>query len=49
MPKIIDTVKEKSGIYASGFNPASVAGFLLPGLFVIIVGGGIAFYLLWTS
>lgn len=49
MAKLIDTVKEKSGIYSTGFNPASVAGFLLPGLFVIIVGGAIAGYLIWNS
>lgn len=49
MAKLIDTIKEKSGIYSSGINPNSVAGFLLPGLFVILVGGGISAYLLWIS
>ena len=49
MSKLLETVREKTGIYSSGINPASAAGFLLPGLFVIVVGGGIAGYLLWTS
>ncbi len=49
MANLIETVKEKSGIYSSGFNPSSVAGFLLPGLFVIIVGGAIAFWIAFAS
>lgn len=49
MKKLIATIQEKTGIYGTGFNPASAAGILLPGLFVIIVGGGIAGYLIWNS
>jgi hypothetical protein len=46
MHKLIDTVKDKTGVYASGINPASAAGFLLPGLFVIIVGGALAAWII---
>jgi len=49
MNKFLETVREKTGIYSSGINPASAAGFLLPVLFVVLVGGGIAAYLIWTS
>ncbi len=40
---IKDTIEEKTGIYKLGFEPASFMGILLPLLFVIIVGGGLAF------
>ena len=40
---IMDTFQEKTGIYKLGFKPASFLGILLPLLFVIIVGGGLAF------
>ena len=33
---------DKTGIYAFGFDPDSVAGLLLPILFVIVVGGVLA-------
>jgi len=49
MKKLIANVKEKTGIYASGFDPASVAGIMLPVLFVLVVGGGISIYLLWKG
>jgi hypothetical protein len=49
MSKLLETVREKTGIYSSGFNPASAVGLLLPVLFVIVVGGGIAAYLIWSS
>jgi hypothetical protein len=39
---IKDTIQDKTGIYKLGFDPASFAGILLPMLFVIIVGGGLA-------
>jgi hypothetical protein len=40
--KLLDRVKDMTGVYSTGFDPASAAGFLLPGLFVIIVGGALA-------
>ncbi len=43
-----ERVQEKTGIYALGFNPQSVAGLLLPILFVILVGG-IPAVLIWLS
>lgn len=41
--KLLDTLQDKTGIYKLGFDPASIAGIVLPLLFVIIVGGGLAF------
>jgi len=46
MHKILELIRSRTGIYSLGFDPASIAGFALPGLFVIIVGGGLAAYLL---
>lgn len=40
---IKDMMEEKTGIYKLGFEPASFIGIVLPLLFVIIVGGGLAF------
>jgi len=40
-----DRIGDKTGIYSLGFDPASFLGILLPLLFVIIVGGGLAFML----
>lgn len=40
-----DRVGDKTGIYSLGFDPASFLGILLPLLFVVIVGGGLAFVL----
>jgi hypothetical protein len=47
MHKFLDRVKERTGVYASGINPASAAGFLLPGIFVILVGGGLAAWIIF--
>ena len=38
-----DLLEEKTGIYKLGFDPASFLGILLPLLFVVIVGGALAF------
>ncbi len=46
MGKLIDRIRDMTGVYASGINPASAAGFLLPGLFVIVVGGGLAAWII---
>lgn len=43
---IKDMIEEKTGIYKLGFESASFMGILLPLLFVIIVGGGLAFMVL---
>jgi len=40
-----DTIQDKTGIYRLGFNPYSFLGIVLPLLFVIVVGGGLAFFL----
>lgn len=40
-----DTLQDKTGIYRLGFNPYSFMGILLPLLFVIIIGGAVAFYI----
>lgn len=42
---IKDTIQEKTGIYDLGFNPYSFLGIALPLVFVLIVGGGLAFLL----
>lgn len=38
-----DTLQDKTGIYRLGFNRYSFLGILLPLLFVIVVGGALAF------
>jgi hypothetical protein len=40
---IKDTIQDKSGIYHLGFNRYSFLGVLLPLLFVVIVGGALAY------
>jgi hypothetical protein len=40
--RMIDNLKDRSGIYKLGFNKYSFLGILLPLLFVVIVGGGLA-------
>jgi hypothetical protein len=40
---------DKTGIYALGFDPDSVAGLLLPIIFVIVVGGVLAFLVVFMS
>jgi hypothetical protein len=42
---IKDTIQDRTGIYHLGFNRYSFLGVLLPLLFVIIVGGALAFYI----
>ena len=44
--KALDHLRERTGIYKLGFNPASVAGFMFPGVFVILVAGAVSAYLL---
>lgn len=39
---MLDTIKDKTGIYKLGFNKYSFLGILLPLLFVLVVGGGLA-------
>lgn len=41
-----DTLQDKTGIYRLGFNPYSLMGIVLPLLFVVVVGGALAFILL---
>jgi hypothetical protein len=43
---IKDMIEEKTGIYKLGFDPASFLGILLPLMFVVIVGGALAFMVL---
>ena len=40
---------DKTGIYALGFDPDSVAGLLLPIVFVIVVGGVLSLLIFFTS
>lgn len=44
--KLKDTIQKKTGIYDLGFNPYSVLGIALPVLFVLVVGGGLAAFIL---
>lgn len=46
MHKFLDQLRTRSGIYSLGFDPASIAGIALPIGFVVVVGGGLAAYLL---
>jgi hypothetical protein len=39
---MLDTIKDKTGLYKLGFNKYSFLGIVLPVLFVLIVGGGLA-------
>lgn len=39
---MLDTIKDKTGIYKLGFNKYSFLGIVLPLLFVIVVGGALA-------
>ena len=43
--RIKNVIEEKTGIYKLGFEPASFLGIILPLLFVVIVGGALAFIL----
>ncbi|MBA3379872.1 MAG: hypothetical protein H0T93_13395 [Chloroflexia bacterium] len=46
MHKFLDQLRTRSGIYSLGFDPASIAGIALPIGFVVVVGGGLAAFLL---
>lgn len=46
MKKLIDRIKEMTGIYELGFSKESFIGIMLPVAFVVIVGGGLSAYLL---
>ena len=46
MRGLIDRLKEITGIYGLGFDPASVLGIVLPLGFVMVVGG-IGALLIW--
>lgn len=39
---MLDTIKDKTGVYKLGFNKYSFLGIVLPLAFVLIVGGGLA-------
>lgn len=41
-----DTLQDRTGIYRLGFNLYSFLGIALPLLFVIVVGGALAFLVL---
>lgn len=46
MQKILDRFREESGVYSLGFDHSSFAGVILPILFVFIVGGGVAAWII---
>jgi len=46
MRKLLERIKEISGIYHLGFAMESFLGMALPIAFVVIVGGGLSAYLL---
>jgi hypothetical protein len=39
---MLDTIKDKTGIYKLGFNKYSFLGIVLPLLFVLVVGGALS-------
>lgn len=39
---MLDKIKDRTGIYRLGFNKYSFLGIVLPLLFVLVVGGGLA-------
>lgn len=41
---VLEHLKDVTGIYRLGFERESFLGLVLPILFVIIVGGGIGFF-----
>jgi hypothetical protein len=43
---MLDTIKDKTGIYRLGFNKYSFLGIVLPLAFVIVVGGAISAFVL---
>ncbi len=44
--RMIDNMKDRSGIYKLGFDKYSFLGIVLPLAFVIVVGGGLSALLL---
>lgn len=46
MRKLVERIKEITGIYHLGFARESFLGIALPIAFVVIVGGGLSAYLL---
>ncbi len=45
---MLDSIKDKTGIYRLGFNKYSFLGIVLPLLFVLVVGGGLAALIILT-
>lgn len=45
---MLDTIKDKTGIYKLGFDKYSFLGVMLPLLFVLVVGGGLAALIILT-
>ena len=45
---MIDKIADMTGIYKLGFNPYSLLGIALPLLFVLVVGGGLAAWVVLT-
>jgi hypothetical protein len=39
MTGLLDTIKEKTGIYGLGFDPTSVFGILFPIILVLLIAG----------
>lgn len=39
---MLDRIKDMTGLYKLGFNRYSFLGIMLPLLFVLVVGGGLA-------
>ena len=45
---MFNRIRELTGIYGLGFNPASLLGVLLPVAFVVLVGG-LGALIVWLS
>ena len=45
---MINRIRELTGIYGLGFNPASALGVLLPVAFVVLIGG-LGALIVWLS
>jgi hypothetical protein len=45
---VFNRIRELTGIYRLGFNPASVLGVLLPLAFVVLIGG-LGALIVWLS
>jgi hypothetical protein len=46
MRKLVERIKEMTGIYRLGFSKESFLGIMLPIAFVVIVGGGLSAFLI---